>query len=132
MTVEYAHTDMAGIVHFSEFFKYMEAAEHAFFRSLGLSINLKMDGYHLSWPRKACSFEFHQPLRFEDHFEVGLLIEKIGTSSVTYVCEVLLDGKVMATGRTTSVCCEVIPGKGITKTPIPDALRAAFEKSMEA
>ena len=36
--VEFNETDMAGIVHFSVFFRYMEYAEHAFFRSLGSSI----------------------------------------------------------------------------------------------
>ncbi|MEQ2009187.1 MAG: acyl-CoA thioesterase, partial [Limisphaerales bacterium] len=36
--VEFSETDMAGIVHYSNFFKYMETAEHAFFRSLGFSI----------------------------------------------------------------------------------------------
>ena len=33
--VEFYHTDMAGIMHYSNFFRFMEAAEHAFFRSLG-------------------------------------------------------------------------------------------------
>jgi acyl-CoA thioester hydrolase len=33
--VEFSETDMAGIVHYSNFFRYMEAAEHEFFRSLG-------------------------------------------------------------------------------------------------
>ena len=37
--IEFAETDMAGIVHFSNFFRMMEATEHAFFRSLGLSIH---------------------------------------------------------------------------------------------
>ena len=32
--VEFSETDMAGIVHFSNFCRYMEHAEHAFFRSL--------------------------------------------------------------------------------------------------
>ena len=36
--VEFCETDMAGIVHFSNFYKWMEQAEHEFFRSLGLSI----------------------------------------------------------------------------------------------
>jgi len=132
MTVEYAHTDMAGIVHFSEFFKYMEAAEHRFFRSMGLSINAEIDGRHISWPRIACSFEYHQPLRFEDQFVMNLTIEKIGNSSVTYKCDVLLDGELMATGQTTSVCCEVTPGKPLGKVPIPDSIRTAFEKSMNS
>ena len=36
--VEFSETDMAGIVHFSNFFRMMEATEHAFFRSLGFTI----------------------------------------------------------------------------------------------
>jgi hypothetical protein len=36
--VQFSDTDMAGIVHFSNFFRYMERVEHAFFRSLGFSI----------------------------------------------------------------------------------------------
>ena len=33
--VEFSETDMAGIMHFSNYFRFMETAEHAFFRSLG-------------------------------------------------------------------------------------------------
>ena len=36
--VDFAETDMAGIMHFSNFFRFMEATETAFFRSLSLSI----------------------------------------------------------------------------------------------
>ncbi len=37
--VEFAETDMAGIVHFANFFRMMESTEHAFFRSLGFTIH---------------------------------------------------------------------------------------------
>ena len=36
--VEFSETDMAGIVHYSNFFRYMETVEHAFYRSLGFSV----------------------------------------------------------------------------------------------
>ena len=36
--VEFADTDMAGIMHFSAFFRFMEGAEHALLRSLGFSV----------------------------------------------------------------------------------------------
>ena len=36
--VEFSDTDMAGIMHYSNFFRFMETAEHGFFRSLGFSI----------------------------------------------------------------------------------------------
>ena len=42
--VEFSDTDMAGIAHFSAFFRYMESAEHALLRSLGLSVFQKLDG----------------------------------------------------------------------------------------
>ena len=36
--VEFCETDMMGIVHFSNFFRYAEAAEPAFYRSLEVSL----------------------------------------------------------------------------------------------
>ena len=37
--VEFGDTDMAGIMHFANFFRFMEAAETDFLRSLGLSVS---------------------------------------------------------------------------------------------
>ena len=69
--VQFYETDMAGIVHFSWFFRYLEEAEHAMWREAGLSI---AGGSGIGWPRVEASFEFHRPLRFEDEFEVHLRI----------------------------------------------------------
>ena len=49
--IEFAETDMAGIAHFSSFFRYMEEVEHAYFRSLGISVVHQQDNGQLSWPR---------------------------------------------------------------------------------
>ena len=73
--VEYAETDMSGIVHFSEFFRYMEYAEHAFLRSLGLSVSMHVVDRSISWPRVSCTFDFRKPLCFEDKFEVKIGIK---------------------------------------------------------
>ena len=54
--VEFADTDMAGIMHFSAFFRYMEAAEHELLRSLGFSVYSEIDGDVVSfraWRRRA-------------------------------------------------------------------------------
>ena len=57
--IEFAETDLAGIVHFSNFFRMMEAAEHAFFRSLGFSIHSYEDsvdpGNAIGRPRASAS-----------------------------------------------------------------------------
>jgi hypothetical protein len=35
---QFSETDLAGIAHFANFFRWMEEAEHAYFRSVGLSV----------------------------------------------------------------------------------------------
>ena len=62
--IEFSETDMAGIVHFSNFFRMMESAEHAFFRSLGFSVH--PEGGTTGWPRVSATCDYLRPLRFED------------------------------------------------------------------
>ena len=82
--VEFSETDAAGIVHFSNFFRYMESAEHAFFRSLGLSIHPSEPGESVGWPRVHADCDFRAPLRFEDMVEVRLLVKERREKSIVY------------------------------------------------
>ncbi len=72
--VEFSETDMAGIVHFSNFFRYMETAEHGFFRSLGHSVVMDKVDPPVGWPRVNATCDFRHPLRFEDEVEIQLLV----------------------------------------------------------
>ena len=81
--VEFSDTDMAGIMHFSNFFRFMEAAEHAFFRSLGFSIHTT-DPEPLGWPRVHADCDFSYPLRFEDSVEIRLLVSEKREKSLAY------------------------------------------------
>jgi YbgC/YbaW family acyl-CoA thioester hydrolase len=83
--IDFAETDMAGIMHFSNFFRLMEAAETAFFRSLGHSIYPK-DFHTVGWPRVHADCDFKRPLRFEDFVEIHLLVRAKGEKSLTYTC----------------------------------------------
>jgi len=82
--VEFSDTDMAGIVHYANFFRYMEAAETAFFRSLGFSLVPKNVEPFTGWPRVHAECDFSQPLRFEDEVEVHLLVAKKKSKSLSY------------------------------------------------
>jgi len=81
--VEFSDTDMAGIMHFTNFFRFMEAAEHAFFRSLGLSIHPD-DPDAVHWPRVHAGMDFRYPLRFEDSVEIRLLVREKRERSLVY------------------------------------------------
>lgn len=83
--VEFSDTDMAGIMHFSAFFRYMEAAEHAFFRSLGFSVWPRPGAPEVGWPRVHAECDYRHPLRFEDEVEVELRVKEKRTRSLSYM-----------------------------------------------
>jgi YbgC/YbaW family acyl-CoA thioester hydrolase len=74
--VEFSETDAAGIVHFSNFFRYMESVEHAFFRSLGHSVMWRDHQPPLGFPRVHAECDYQSPLRFEDLVEIHLLVRE--------------------------------------------------------
>jgi acyl-CoA thioester hydrolase len=82
--VEFSDTDMAGIMHFSNFFRFMEITEAAFFRSLGFSIFPAGSAGKVGWPRVHADCDFRYPLRFEDSVEIHLLVREKKEKSLAY------------------------------------------------
>ena len=118
--IEFADTDMAGIVHFTRFFVFMESAEHEFLRSLGTSVATEWNGNKIGWPRLAASCEYLNPLRFEDEVDIHLRVSKKGTKSLTYQFRFTHQGTDVARGEITTVCCITNPGEKLRAIPIPD------------
>jgi len=120
--VQFAETDMAGIAHFANFFRWMEEAEHAMFRAAGLSVQMQLDGMEISWPRVSVGCEFVRPVRFEDELSLGLRVVRLGDKSINLEVEFTKGGERVALGKSTSVCCEV--GNGMMRSiAIPPAIR---------
>jgi 4-hydroxybenzoyl-CoA thioesterase/acyl-CoA thioester hydrolase len=126
--VEFADTDMAGIVHFSEFFRYMEAAEHAFLRSLGFSVYSMVGDEVITFPRVAASCNFKSPARCEETLDIDVTVRRVGTKSVTYSFAFSQEGREVASGEMTSVCCRVPHRQPPISIPIPDELGAKLRK----
>ncbi len=104
--VQFAETDMAGIVHFANFYRWMEEAEHEFFRSLGLSVlERRTDGSIIGWPRVSASCSFERPAFYGDVLEVHLDIERIGVKSLTFDVVFWKGDTRIAYGRMKTACC---------------------------
>ncbi len=135
--VEFCETDAAGIAHFSSLTTYMEQAEHALFRSLGLSVfpqqtpSSSQDvvapddsqsgeieaatvkqlpvpvDLDVTWPRVHISLDFLGPARFEDVITIDVVVAKLGETSVTF--EHFMHGPQhpVARGKSISVCCRI-------------------------
>jgi acyl-CoA thioester hydrolase len=131
--VEFSETDMEGIMHFSNFFRFMETAEHAFFRSLGYSVVLSRNGLMLCLPRVHAECDYTAPLRFEDEVQIHLLVEKKTRRSLTYQFRFRRLGggtaEEVARGRLTVVCAERQADGALKAVVFPTAIA---EKIQEA
>jgi YbgC/YbaW family acyl-CoA thioester hydrolase len=130
--VEFCDTDMAGIVHFSNFFRFMEFAEQELLRSLGLSVAWTEGGVRLGFPRVAASCDFTKPVRFEDVVDISVTVAQIGTKSVTYRFDFACRGEAVARGQVSTVCCRKGPDGSLTSIEIPASIRAKLETATEA
>jgi acyl-CoA thioester hydrolase len=125
--VEFAETDMAGIVHFSNFFRMMEATEHAFFRSLGFKIHGHENGATTGWPRVSAACDYQRPLRFEEEVEVHLLVAEVRSRSIRYqfIFRQPDTGAEIARGNIAAVCATVDKATGkLVPVSIPEPIRA--------
>lgn len=129
--VEFADTDLAGIMHFANFFRLMERTEHAFLRSLGWSVHWTEGERTLGWPRVHAECDYLRPLRFEEEVEVVLRVRETGEKAVTYDFAFRRPegspgaGEEVARGSVTAVCVELDRAAGsLRSVPIPPALAA--------
>ena len=125
--VEFHDTDMAGMVHFSNFFRYMEAAEVEYWRARGLSVVIRQQEERMTFPRVSASCDFFKPALFEDLLDIEVTIARLGTKSVTFAFEVFKTAEVIARGQITAVCCRVVPGRPLEPIEIPPAMRERLQ-----
>jgi len=132
--VEFSETDMAGIVHYSNFFRYMEVAEHEFFRRLGFSVVTRQVDPPVGWPRVHAECDYTQPLRFEDEIEIHMLVKEKRSKLLSYEFRFRkLNGggpTEVARGFLTVVCVTHQDGK-MTPTTIPKSIVDKIEVAPE-
>jgi acyl-CoA thioester hydrolase len=133
--VEFADTDLAGIMHFSNFFRFVECAEHAFWRSLGYRVHTSNGADHQGWPRLEVSCKYHKPARFEQTLEINLRIEEIRTSSLRYSFWIFGAGDPERASIATGMCSIIhvdidTSAHAIKKSPIPAELRQKLDATM--
>ncbi len=104
--VEFYETDLAGIAHFSNFYRWMESAEHAYLRSR--DIELHSGG--IGWPRVNATADFKKPVKFGDLIRVQVTVAEVRTRSVRYHFKFLINNDseaIHALGEMTSVCVDL-------------------------
>src|SRR5262245_25887382 len=129
--VEFSDTDMAGIMHYANFFRFMETAEHGFYRSLGFSVVMPETHPRLGWPRVHAECDYKKPLRFDDLVEIQLLVSEKKSKALSYLFRFrkLNDDPPVevARGALTIVCVAHHADGRMISVPIPPEIAEKIE-----
>jgi YbgC/YbaW family acyl-CoA thioester hydrolase len=125
--VEFNDTDMAGIAHFTAFFRWMEEAETTFLRSRGMTVLGDWQGQKVSLPRVAVSCDFARAVSFGDEMTIVVTVEKIGRTSLTYAFDFFKGEEAVARGHITAVFCQTTPDGGLKAREIPPMMRELLQ-----
>lgn len=99
LRVRFSDTDAGGIVHHSNFFRWLEEARLGLLRAVGVAYRaIELSGIH--FPVISCSAEFRRPLRSEDEIEIALWLIGRTRTRLEFRYEVRLDGEISATAKT--------------------------------
>ncbi len=111
--VRFIDTDASGRIHYTAMFRYFEAAEVEFLRSLEITYASRTN---YSFPRVHVECNYRLALTYDDSIEVELRVGNIGTTSLQFDFLVLKAGKVAADGLVKAVFMDSTTFKAI---PIP-------------
>ena len=98
--VHWVDTDVAGVMHFSNYLRYFEACEEEFYRSLPLPSHDFRVKYGITLPRVEAHCQYKAPCRFGDFFDVIMRVREMGEKTITLEFQAIRqqDGKLAAEG----------------------------------
>lgn len=109
--VEFAETDLAGFVHFSHYYRFMEETEYAFLRSIGLDVILDDPKGKLGFPRVESQCEYLFPARYGHTVMTHLTVEQNDGKQITYSFDLRVEDRPVARGKLRVACCRFLPDR---------------------
>jgi acyl-CoA thioester hydrolase len=122
--VRWADVDLVGIMRFSAFTRFVEAAEQELLRAAGLPYAVIFDAPDVWLPRRALSIEYFAPVRIDDLVELSCYVSHTGESSLTFAVDMrTMAGTFVAAASMTVVA---VTAATFTKRPLPDVVRTTL------
>ena len=126
IVVRFGHVDQARIVYYPWFFHFCHEAMERMFESVaGITYADLFNVERLGFPAVHIETDFQERVGYGETLRMGVSVEKIGRTSVTFRFEGrrASDGVLAFRATTTTVCCDMNTFKPV---PIPEKYRTAF------
>ncbi len=122
LRVRYAECDMQGIVFNAHYYTWMDVAHTELLRE-AFGPLAALQGLGADFVVAESSARYRSSARFDDEVDVAVVVESLGTTSMTTRFDFTRSGDLLVEGRVRHVCVDSLTW---TKTPWPDPLRSAF------
>jgi len=98
--VHWVDTDTAGVMHFSNFFRYFEACEEEFYRSISLPLTEIRDRLGVLLPRVEVHCQYKAACRLDELIDITLKVREVQEKTIIYDFQIIRqsDGKLAAEG----------------------------------
>ena len=122
--IYYEDTDLAGIVYYANYFKFIERARTDWVRELGVDQNALKDEAGIVFAVARVEADFKQPARFDDLIEVATHLQSISGARIVLRQTVSRDEAVLFDSVVTLVC--------LSDTGRPAKIPADIRRLMDA
>lgn len=127
LVVRFGHIDQAGIVYYPRLVNYFHVAMEEFFGAvLGTDYPSFLSQHRLGLPAAHLDVDFLRPLRYGDHIQVEVSIEKVGNTSVVWRYQIFRPDENEPAARARIVTVNVDMDT-FEKKAVPDWLRQRLE-----
>ena len=103
--VRYAETDQQGVAYHGHYFVWMEIARTEYLKALGFPYDrLEKDGLLFAVSEASC--RYGGAARYEDRVTVEARVEELRSRAVVFAYDISVEGRRIATGRTTLIAID--------------------------
>jgi acyl-CoA thioester hydrolase len=102
--VFYEDTDMAGIVYYANYLRYIERARSDWVRGLGIDQNAMRRDDGVVFAVRRVEADYHQPARFDDELEVRTSVATVTGARLVMDQQVLRGEELIFAAQVTIVC----------------------------
>lgn len=124
--VDFGHVDPARVVYYPRLVNYFHLSMESFFREVLEVPYPEFTGEHkLGLPAVKLEVDFKSTIAYGDELKIGVHLERIGQTSVTWRYEIFWDVNFppSCVGRVVTVCIDM---DSFEKTPLPGWLKEAL------
>lgn len=105
--VYYEDTDMAGIVYYANYLKFIERARSTIVREAGIDQNAMKEEQGLVFAVYKVDATYHRPAKLDDVLTIATKVQQSGGAKLVFQQDVLRDGETLFSSFITVICMSV-------------------------